>query len=240
MAAPQVRTLDQLSNLYNTVYQPQIQQEQAGIASANSRLAEQTAGLDAAKTNAFGDITQAAASRGATFSGFTPNAQAKYIGEKYLPALADLRTANEQTIQGINKNIAQLQAEQRTRAIDTREQDLAKLYDYQKTQQQHVWETQAADLAYKREMAKLQQQQKFEASQNAANRASSGTSETERYRGDAAAVAANLASKTGSDGYVSPTTWAQQKAAFIQQGWTAQQFDQAFAGYKNPKNPYYK
>ncbi len=53
----------------------------------------QTAGLAAKKDQAFGDITNNANTRGALFSGFTPDAQAKYTSATYLPALANLQKA---------------------------------------------------------------------------------------------------------------------------------------------------
>lgn len=55
--------------------------------------ASQTAGLAAKKDQAFGNITNNANTRGALFSGFTPDAQAKYTSATYLPALANLQRA---------------------------------------------------------------------------------------------------------------------------------------------------
>lgn len=246
---PQVRTLDQLVAETNSAYQPQKDAYNSQIASANTRLSEQQQGLDAAKTNAFQDITQASTRRGALFSGFTPDQQARYTAEKYLPSLANLRAANESTIQGLNSEIMGLDSEQRKNAFQTREGDLARLYDYNKIQEDRRFQTDQANKAYEREMEKLRTQQRFEADQNSKNRAAqaaasrasaSGPDDTSRLRGDMAAVGSNLAQKAGGDGFVSPTTWAQQKAAFIGQGWTPQQFDQNFAAYKNPKNPWYK
>lgn len=242
---PQVRTLDQLVAESNSAYQPQKTAYTGQIENANARLGEQQQGLDAAKTNAFQDITQASTRRGALFSGFTPDQQARYTAEKYLPALANLRAANEQTIQGLNNEIMGLDSEQRKGALQTREGDISRLYDYNKVQEDRKFQTEQANVAYQREMEKLRTQQAFEAKQNAANRAvqsqgNAGPSDTVRLRGDLGAIGSNLAGKVGSDGFVSPTTWAQQKAAFIGQGWSAEQFDQNFAGYKNPKNPWYK
>lgn len=244
MQPPQVRTLDQLVAETNSVYDPRKQANTAAITTANSRLGESEQILGQQQTRAFGDITQAAASRKALFSGFTPDQQARYTSEKYLPALANLRAANEQTIQGLNRDNMELDADQRKTALQTREGDLSRQYDYIKTQDDRKFQTEQANAAYEREMAKLRQEQAFSATENAkaraASSASSSTSDTSRLRGDVGAVGSNLAGKAGADGFVSPTTWAQQKAAFIGQGWTSAQFDQNFAAYKNPKNPYYK
>jgi hypothetical protein len=243
MQPPQVRTLDQLTAESNPVYEAQRQANAQKIAGANSRLGEQEQGLNAAQTNAFGQITQAAASRGALFSGFTPDQQARYTSEKYLPALANLRAANESTIQGINQNTLDLNMQQNKDALSVREGDLSRLYDYNKTQDDRKFQTEQANQAYEREMAKLREEQKFTASQNAQNRAASangGVSDAARMRGDVGAVGSNLAKMMGGDNFVSPTVWAQQKAAWMAQGWSAADFDKNFSGYKNPKNPWYK
>lgn len=173
MNPPTVRTLDNLVSETNSIYDPQRQNYQNQIATSNTRLGDSERYLGQQQQNAFGDISQAAASRGALFSGFTPDQQAKYTSEKYLPALANLRAANEQTIQGLNTSILGLDSEQRQQALKTREGDLAQLYDFNKTQDERKFQTEQAQLAYEREMNKLREQQRFEASQNAANRASS-------------------------------------------------------------------
>lgn len=240
MQPPQVRTLDQLVAETNSVYDPRKQANTQAIATANARLGESEQILGQQQTRAFGDITQAAASRKALFSGFTPDQQARYTSEKYLPALANLRAANEQTIQGLNRDNMELDADQRKTALQTREGDLSRQYDYIKTQDERKFQTDQANAAYEREMAKLRQEQAFSATENAKARAASTPAPEDRLRADGGEVSKNLSVKAGSDGFVSPTTWAQQKAAFINLGYTSQQFNQMFASFKNPKNPYYK
>lgn len=173
MQPPTVRTLDQLTTDTNAIYDPQRANINTQIANAGTRLGEQEAGLNAAQTNAFGNITQAAASRGALFSGFTPDQQARYTAEKYLPALAGLRTANEQTIQGLNNNLLTINADQRQKAYDTREQDLSRLYDYNKTQDERQFQTEQANKAYQQELEKLRVQAGYDAQARAASGASS-------------------------------------------------------------------
>lgn len=120
----------------------------------------------AAQNKAFGDITQQASNRGMLFSGFTPEMQARYNADKTLPALANLRAANQGTIDKLNQAILGLDSDQRKQAMSMQEQDLSRLYDYQKTQEQRQWEAQQAQVAYEREMAKLRATQSFQASQN--------------------------------------------------------------------------
>lgn len=234
---PKVRTLDQLVAESNPAYNPQRTAYNQQIQGANARLGEQQQGLDAAKTNAFGDITQAAVRRGALFGGFTPDQQARYTAEKYLPALANLRAANEQTIQGLTSNIMGLDSEQRKQALSTREGDLSRLYDYNSKQEDRKFQTDQANQAYEREMAKLRQEQAFTASQNAQNRATTQQSQPTAAQNMGAALTA----KAAEDGFVSHGTWSSLKNQWISGGYgNAKQFDQAFAGYRNPRDTGYR
>lgn len=237
MNPPVVRTLDQLVADTNAVYDPQRTDLNLQIAGAGNRQVAAEAGLNAAQTNAFGDITQGAVRRGALFSGFTPDQQARYTAEKYLPALANLRAENEQTVQGLNTGIMQLNSDQRSKALDTREGDLTKLYDYEKVQSERKFQTEQANIAYQREMEKLKQQQAFEAKQQAANRSSSASSTPTAAQNMAAALTA----KAGQDGFVHQGTYGALKQQWVSGGYgSAGQFDQLYAGYRNPKNNQYK
>lgn len=236
MQPPAVRTLDQLVSSSNAAYDPSRASINSQIQDAQNSGQAQEQGLNAAKDTAFGDITQTAVRRGALFSGFTPDQQAHYVGEKYLPALANLRASNNQVVQGLNSNLNSLNMDQQKTAQATQNQDISQLYDYNKTQQDHQWQTEAASTAYQQELSKL----RLSAQLSAQASASSGPSATDIYRGDAAAVDKNLNAMMGGDNYVSPTIYAQQKAAFVRQGHSATQFDSEFAGYRNPKNKSYK
>jgi len=165
---PTVRTLDQLVAETNPIYAPQQQVIQQRIDQASQNNTAQEQGLAAAQTNAFGDITQAATRRGALFSGFTPDQQARYTSEKYLPALANLRAANQSTIQGLNDQSTALSSDQQKTALGQRDQDLSRLYDYQKVESDRKFQTEQANLAYQRELEKMRAEQSFSASQNAA------------------------------------------------------------------------
>jgi len=234
MNPPQVRTLDQLVADSNPVFDPQRTALNTQIAGAGNRQVAAEAGLGAAQTTAFGDITQNAVRRGALFSGFTPDQQARYTAEKFLPALANLRAENEQTVQGLQTGIMQLDADQRSKALETREGDLTKLYDYEKVQSDRKFQTEQANIAYQREMEKLKQQQAFEAKQSASNTAANQPSAAQN-------MAAALTAKAGTDGYVHQGTYGALKQQWVSGGYgNAAQFDQLYAGYRNPKNNQYK
>jgi hypothetical protein len=148
----------------------QIQQAQApeqatidtNIANNDNSGNAQTAGITAAKDNAFGGITQDAVNRGGYFSGFSPDAQAKYTGSTYLPALAKLQATIAATRGTLLGQKANLQTQANTQALTT-QQDQQKELDAYNTQQASI--KAAADAAAK--------DQAFQASQNAANRAAS-------------------------------------------------------------------
>lgn len=54
-------------------------------------------------------------------------------------------------------------------------------------------------------------------------------------------MAQALATRTGGDGYVSPSSYAQSKQMWTSGGYgNPQQFDAMFAGFRNPKNKNYK
>jgi hypothetical protein len=76
--------------------QPNYAAEQALIAKQQAALpGEEQAmvgGLEQAKTNAFADITNQANERGMLYSGMPISEQARYTGERFLPALAGVRS----------------------------------------------------------------------------------------------------------------------------------------------------
>lgn len=92
MAAPAVQNLQDIIASINAAQAPQNQAIDQSIASNDQSGSAQVAGLDAAKTNAFSQIDQGASNKGMLFSGFTPDAEAKYTGSTYLPALARLQS----------------------------------------------------------------------------------------------------------------------------------------------------
>lgn len=100
-------TLQEYYNQLGSIYDPQtalIKQQQAQL--PGQFQAEKSA-LEQARVNAFKDISNTASSRGMTFSGFNPQQQAIYVGEKFLPAMANLATAQQESqyslIQALNK-----------------------------------------------------------------------------------------------------------------------------------------
>lgn len=233
MAAPTVRTLDQLMAENAAAYNPQRQALRDQINSSSARLGEQEQGLNAAQTNAFGQINQAASNKGMFFSGFTPDQQAKYTAEKYLPALANLRAANEGTIGKLNEGIMGLDSEQRKAAMQTQEGDLQRLYDYNKEQERRAWEAEQARIAYEREMQKMRESAKLSASRGGGGGGGAVPANFAKSRGETQSF---LDKYKGRDGYVSPKTYADARRAWTSKGQDPTLFDDMFAGWANPSH----
>jgi hypothetical protein len=106
---PTVQSLSDIVSQIQAAQAPENQQIDQSIAQNETSGAGQTAALNAAKDTAFGNITQQANNRGMLFSGFTPDAQAKYTGSTYLPALAKLQATiagTRNTLLGQKANLA--------------------------------------------------------------------------------------------------------------------------------------
>jgi len=99
------RSIDQITAELNSAYQPQIDVVNKQMAELPAYYQAQQGGLDTAKTNAFGDITNMASSRGMSYSGMPIAEQSRYVGEKYLPAMAQLKQQQTQQQYGLQTNI---------------------------------------------------------------------------------------------------------------------------------------
>lgn len=82
-------------NALNTVYDPNRQLINTQLSSLPGEETAAMSSLEQAKVNAFKDISNRANASGMLFSGFRPNEEATYTGEKFLPALAGVKSASE-------------------------------------------------------------------------------------------------------------------------------------------------
>jgi hypothetical protein len=237
MAAPQVQDLQSLIGQYQTALAPQSQQIDTEIAANDTSGQQQTQGIDAQKTTAFKGITQQANDRGGYFSGFTPDAEATYTAGTYLPALAQLQATIAGTRNTLLGKKADLSTTANTSALSERSNEQSAF---------NTWQQQQDQMA---QQEKLQQEQEaFTAAQNAADRTqktqlagqSAGSDTAAQLSADRASIVGELSKVTGSDGYVSPGSYATAKNAWVGEGYDAKQFDSYFGGFKNPKNKNYK
>lgn len=123
----------QAYNQTASVYQPQVDLINQQIGQLQPQQDAEQASLDQAKVNAFKDITNQSNSRGVLFSGVPIDQQATYVGEKYLPAVANLKSTFQNNKNTLLGQINDIQAKRATQAQNT-------VSDYQKN---------AADTAYK-------------------------------------------------------------------------------------------
>lgn len=231
MATPQVRDLNKLVTTLTSGAKGQFDQINSDIAANDASGQAQIAGLDAKKNTAFKDITQQSQNKGMFFSGFSPDAQASYTSDTYLPALAQL----QQTIAGTRSQLlgkkADLNAGIFTKAFDTQEQDRAVLNDWNKMTAQQKFDASEAD----KQRAFTAQQNERDRAVSVANNARSNASTTKDTAGIVSSIDKLLSSKKGSDNHVSPATFQAGRSQWVAQGGSADDYNSTFMGYVNPK-----
>lgn len=101
------QTLDQVISSLGSIYQPQIDAVNNQEAALPAQYAAQQQGLDATQQQAFGDILNSARARGTgvAFGGIPLGEQAQYTASTYLPAVANLKTAQTTQQQSLANQI---------------------------------------------------------------------------------------------------------------------------------------
>lgn len=136
MAAPKVQSLDKILAQLDPAYAPSRQLYNQQIGTLPGQEQQAVSGLDAAKQNSFRDINTGANSKGLAFSGIPEAEQARYLGEKYLPAVAGIKQ-NTQTQQfTLQQALASLASEQRLKGLDVRTGQQKTLDDYLESERQ--------------------------------------------------------------------------------------------------------
>lgn len=118
------RELSSIISELGNVYDPQrqlVQQQQQALEPA---LQAEQAGLEAAKSDAFQAITEAANRRGMFYSGVPLAEQAKYTGSTFLPAVANLRSKYQQQRFNLQDALNKIQQEQYSQAYGIRQKEL--------------------------------------------------------------------------------------------------------------------
>lgn len=106
MATPLAQILQQIS----ASYQPQKDVINQQVAKLDPQMQAEQKGLDAAKTDAFQQITDQSNRRGLLFSGIPLGEQAQYTGANYLPAVANLHSKYAQQKFNLQNALAQIDA----------------------------------------------------------------------------------------------------------------------------------
>lgn len=168
MAAPTVQSLDKILASLDPAYKPSEALYNQQIATLPGQ--EQTAlgALDASKTNSFRDINTGANSKGLAFSGIPAAEQARYLGEKYLPAVAGVKS-NTQTQQfTLQQALASLASEKRLKGLETQTHQQDVLNTYLENERERQFRAKQAEL-----------DRQARAAEAAASRASSASNTTD-------------------------------------------------------------
>jgi hypothetical protein len=212
-----IPTYDQAYGSLGAVYDPQVKSVQSQIDQLPGQEQATLSSLDQAKANAFRDIANSANSKGMLFSGFTPDQEATYTGEKYLPAYAAAKAATVNARTSLTDKINQIQSARAKDALGivSSAQSTASTNAYKNAQLQ----LSAARLANSqaKTAAKLPSQQEV-----------------------SSAIRSGLATVRGKDGYVAPQDYARAYQDWTQAGFDGSQFDKYFGDLMNPKNHYYQ
>lgn len=101
------QSLDQILSSLSSVYQPQLDSVTQQQAALPGQYDAQAQGLQAQQQQSFGDILNGARARGTgvAFGGIPLSEQAQYTASTYLPALANLKTAQTQQQQSLTDAI---------------------------------------------------------------------------------------------------------------------------------------
>lgn len=126
-----------------TQYQPQVDLVNSQIAQLAPQQEAEQASLDQAKVNAFKDITNSANSKGVLFSGVPIDQQSTYVGTKYLPAVANLKTSFNNTKNTLLGQINTLSANRQKQAQDS-------VSSYQAAQEKKAYQDAQLQLGYAR------------------------------------------------------------------------------------------
>lgn len=229
MAAPQVQDLQSLIGQYQTALAPESADIDSSIAANDTSGQQQQQALSGQQDAAFKGITQSANDRGAYFSGFTPDAQASYTANTYLPALAQLQGTIASTRAGLLSKKADLNATANTSAIADENSEKSAYQTWQDQQDQIAATAAATDKA-----------QQFTAGQNALDRSATAANTAsanaaKNVSPDEAALGI-ITAGLGGDGYVSPSTFETARKMYVAAGGDAGTFASQYWKYTGVKN----
>lgn len=236
MAAPVVQSLDKIlatlepaykssRGLFNQQIQALPGQEQAAVQ-----------GLDYAKTNAFSDINTQANAKGLAFSGIPSGEQARYLGEKYLPAVAEVKGNTQKQQFTLQQALASLEADKYKTGLGTREHQQDTLNTYLSAERDRAFQASQAAKERAFKATEAARDRNFTASQNAANRAAQASSAVQKGApaGLVSGVYKLLNSKKGRDGFVSPGTFRSGMSKWVAAGGSPDSYLDTYSAFVNP------
>lgn len=219
---PVVQSLDQILAELDPAYAPQRQlfQQQQTLLPGQQATAKQ--GLEVGKQNAFRDVNTNANSKGLAFSGIPAAEQTRYLGEKFLPAVANMESDFQKQGFTLAQAIASLEGEKRLKGLDTRSGQEKVLQAYQEAERDRQFKAQ-------------QQREQIAAENVRAARASAAKPDT-RLRDTIDTISGGLANRAGGDSRVNPEDWGKAKRQWVGMGFAPGEFDAQFGQFVNGRH----
>lgn len=118
------RALSQIMAELNSVYNPQRDLYNTQLQSIDPQMQAEEQGLQAAKADSFGEIQTMANRRGLNFSGIPLQEQAKYTGQSFLPAVANMKAKFAQQKFNLQDAIAKIFQDQQRDAYSIYDQEV--------------------------------------------------------------------------------------------------------------------
>lgn len=246
--APTVRKIGDIYNSLAPAINPSIALQKEQLDLIQPQLDADIKGAEQAKVNEFRNITNLANRRGLTFSGIPIQEQARYIGEKFLPAVQALKLGAQKERIKIRDIIAGIQRDAYMQAFNTQEGDRDKVFTYnqgeadrQFSQSERIagQEFTAGQNALDRALQEKQINAQIRSAQISAASRSSGSSSSKTefdQAGVVGVIADEMGKVAGRDGYVSPRDYQDARIAWAQAGGNSSYFDSIFGGYANPSH----
>lgn len=262
--APEVQTIDSILKTIQPAIAPLLanQQEQLGL--VQQKASADAKGLEQGKINAFRGITNQAQAAGNTFSGIPIGEQARYTGEHYLPALANLKINAQNENIRIRDIMAQINKDAYMQAFGTNQKQQDNLFTYSRDEagRYHGTSEREASQVYgtserigsqnftagenaldrTHQTSERQGSEAFQAAQNAlySNSSSGGSSGAPGFdSGGAVGLVGEAFDEIiagNKDSYVSPDEYNQGRIMWGQMGGKANVYDAYFRGYANPQH----
>ncbi len=120
MAVPAVQSLEEIYAQLNPAYTGTRNIVNTQLSAIPGQYQASTDALGVKKDNAFRQVNTNANAKGMAFSGIPAAEQTRYLGETYLPAVAGLEAQKGTATLELQKILADIEKEQRLRAMDTR------------------------------------------------------------------------------------------------------------------------
>jgi len=130
------RGLDEILRELDASYNPQKQSINERIAALPAQADAEIEGLKGQQTQAFDDILSGARSRGLGFSGIPLGEQAKYTSSQFLPAVARVRTSQNENQRSLSDALNSINLDQNKYAQTLRQTELDREQQERQFQQQ--------------------------------------------------------------------------------------------------------